>query len=487
MGRDGEQLIAFKRSLFDKVKIEARPGEVISYKPHKGQHDLHFDPAWKVFVVSAGQRSGKTLAAALEVAAVAGIQGSRTWIVAPNYDLVDRCFSMVYDFLVRQQILGPGSIVKKSMTKDNRYIETAWGSWIRGKSAENPDSLVGEQLDFLVVDEAARIGTENVWIECLQPRLVNRQGRALLISSPRGYNWFDQYWKRALSPEHYDNGWRQGNFSTSDNPYVDPDWLDKVRSEVPEHVWNQEYLGIPQRFSGLIWPDYRDKLYDPVHPGRGGHLYDPAEHPAMATNTHYRAIDVGYRHPTFCLWAEVDGENNVWIYDEYSAQNIVHEDHAEAIAAQTPHKVLTTWISPDAKRTNRITRREDRLSAWEVYRKAGIVTRPAHTDVNAGLTIVARYMRATLEDQPEHPKMLISLNCRMLRQALMEYVYAEHHSIRDVDAPEKPRKYQDDACDALRYLLATQPRFVAHWQADREEQYYEPPRPRLRGQAYVAR
>ena len=294
MGRDIRKLIRFKRDLFASVQIEARPGEFIPYVPHKGQEEIHYDPEWRYYVCSAGQRSGKTLAAAMECVSYLSLPGARVWIVAPSYGLSDKTFAFVYDMVVRQGCLGKNAVEEKAFTKDRRWIRTIWNSWIEAKTAENPDSLVGEQLDFIVLDEAARVGTAKIWEEMLRPRLVNREGRILMISSPRGYNWFGgEYLERGEDPAFYGRGWRKAIFATGDNPFIAEEELALIRAEVTEEVWNQEYMGIPQRFSGLIWPDFRDTMYNPEQPGKGGHIYDPTEAPRMDRWTHYRAIDVG--------------------------------------------------------------------------------------------------------------------------------------------------------------------------------------------------
>ena len=60
---------------------------------------------------------------------------------------------------------------------------------VEGRSADNPNSLLGEGLDWLIVDEAARL-REELWEQHLSQRLVDRDGWALLISTPRGPGWF---------------------------------------------------------------------------------------------------------------------------------------------------------------------------------------------------------------------------------------------------------------------------------------------------------
>ena len=68
------------------------------------------------------------------------------------------------------------------------------GGFIAVKSADNPQRLRGEGLDFLVMDEAAFV-KEETWTEVLRPTLTEEKGSALFISTPRGMNnWFYRLW-----------------------------------------------------------------------------------------------------------------------------------------------------------------------------------------------------------------------------------------------------------------------------------------------------
>ena len=69
-------------------------------------------------------------------------------------------------------------------------------SEIRAKTADNPVSLLGEGLDWLIVDEAAQLKPA-IWNSFLSQRLIDKQGWALLISTPRGKGWFYDAWLRA--------------------------------------------------------------------------------------------------------------------------------------------------------------------------------------------------------------------------------------------------------------------------------------------------
>src|SRR5258706_15659309 len=68
-------------------------------------------------------------------------------------------------------------------------IELVSGGTISLRGADNYDSLRGDGLDFLVLDEYASIAPE-AWTEVLRPALADKQGRALFIGTPRGHNHF---------------------------------------------------------------------------------------------------------------------------------------------------------------------------------------------------------------------------------------------------------------------------------------------------------
>ena len=492
---DPGELAAYKAYLFSKIKIDQGGGKMVDYKPSWYQMLIHFpessfempdgsihepEPPWRYLCNSSGRRTGKTLDAALEILYELGLPRRRVWIVAPNYELTDRVFDYVYDWVVRQQVFGPKAWVKASKTKDQRYIEMAWASFVKGKSADSPDSLVGDQLDLIVFDECARC-VEKIWIENLEPTTIDRKGRAIFPSTPRGYNWFEKYFERGFAKDTIDKGWRSIQVRTVDNPHQDEKWVLSKKSETPKDVWEQEYEGKFTTRSGLIWPEYENSIYP------AGHLFNPDDYDfADGSYTVYRAIDIGTRHPTACLWGAVDPEDNLFVFREYQAQNVIHEAHADAIAALTVEKVATTFISPDAARRSMLTNSaQDRLCALDIYRRAGIYAQPASNNVNAGISEVARYFRATLEDHPSHPKVFISKELLQLTAGLRSYVFHELKSASDVDAPDKPRKYQDDLMDAFRYLMASTPRYHAFWMEDEVYTESAPERRRVTGAATV--
>lgn len=122
--------------------------------------------------------------------------------------------------------------------EQERLVILPNGGEIQVRSADNPDSLRGEGLDFLVMDECAFI-KESAWTEALRPALSDRKGGALFISTPKGMNWFWRLWLRG---ERGEGGWRSWQMPTGSNPFIDADEIAEAKGHLPERVFAQEYL-----------------------------------------------------------------------------------------------------------------------------------------------------------------------------------------------------------------------------------------------------
>ena len=110
------------------------------------------------------------------------------------------------------------------------------GSWIECKTADNPVSLIGEEVDLLIIDEAARLAPMTYDRE-LAATTMTRNGRTIFISTPRGMNWFYNKYKQVGAAE---DGF-VWNAPSSDNPLNTKEWLDKLRKSLPEAIYNEEY------------------------------------------------------------------------------------------------------------------------------------------------------------------------------------------------------------------------------------------------------
>ncbi|MCP4567969.1 MAG: hypothetical protein GY841_10355 [FCB group bacterium] len=179
-------------------------------------------------VLACGRRWGKTLlgtALCLETAAKKG----RAWWVAPSYKMGAVGWRGVR--MLAQQI--PGARIGKV----DRIAELPGGGSVQVRSADDPQSLRGDGLDFAVLDECAFM-REEAWTEALRPALSDRRGGALFISTPKGHNWFWRLWERTRDGDDW-HGWQ---FPTSANPFIDAAEIEAARGVLPERVYEQEYL-----------------------------------------------------------------------------------------------------------------------------------------------------------------------------------------------------------------------------------------------------
>jgi len=114
------------------------------------------------------------------------------------------------------------------------------GSVTSFQSAERYDNLRGEGVTFMVVDEAAMI-PRDAWEKVLRPMLTDTMGKALLISTPRGKNWFYALYKRGEDEEQPD--YESFSFPTISSPYIPDSEVEEARQTLPEDVFAQEYGG----------------------------------------------------------------------------------------------------------------------------------------------------------------------------------------------------------------------------------------------------
>lgn len=112
------------------------------------------------------------------------------------------------------------------------------GGTVQIRSADDPQSLRGEGLDFVVLDECAYMRPE-AWGEALRPALSDRQGGALFISTPHGLNWFRDLWQRGQDDAFPD--WQSWTFKTIDNPHIKPEEIEAARASMPSRIFMQEY------------------------------------------------------------------------------------------------------------------------------------------------------------------------------------------------------------------------------------------------------
>ena len=207
---------------------------LLGYSPRDSQREIFTSPA-RFLTVDAGRRWGKSLTGLNWL-----LQGScervgESWWLAPIYSQS----KMVFRKLISAAQKGKAESAFKSISHSELRVELINGSAITFKSADNPDTLRGEGLARVVVDEAARV-SRDVWEEVLRPAVSDTGGKVLFISTPKGKNWFYELWTRGYDPQH--PNYKSWKFPTSDNPLVPAEDIEQARQSLPVDVFQQEYL-----------------------------------------------------------------------------------------------------------------------------------------------------------------------------------------------------------------------------------------------------
>jgi len=135
----------------------------------------------------AGRRFSKTFIAMTSLAKYARHPNKKCMYVAPSYRMAKQ---IVWEDL--KQMVKERNWHKK-INESELQITLINGSNIFLRSADNPDSIRGIGLDYVVIDEAADI-SEEAWTAVIRPTLSDRMGHALIIGTPKGRNWlYDVY------------------------------------------------------------------------------------------------------------------------------------------------------------------------------------------------------------------------------------------------------------------------------------------------------
>lgn len=184
-------------------------------------------------ILTCGRRWGKTFACVAEMMKQA-LEHPRSlcWWVAP----FNRQSLIAYR--LARRALSP--FIQKAFNGSLR-LELTNESVLEFRSAAIPDTLRGEGVDLVVVDEAALVRRE-AWEEALRPTLTDTGGRAIFISTPKGRNWFYELFLRGQDPKYPE--YQSFTFPTSSNPLIPASELEEVKSTLPDSVYQQEYEAV---------------------------------------------------------------------------------------------------------------------------------------------------------------------------------------------------------------------------------------------------
>lgn len=214
------------------------------YTPRPLQMQLH-RMAERFKVVVCHRRFGKTHYALNEMIdqAFRNIKRNPQYAyIAPTYGQAKRvAWDLLKDYLKNI----PGVIINEADLRVD-IPRPASGDRIRFLllGAENPDSLRGLYLDGVVLDEYAE-QSPLIWTAVVRPALMDREGWAIFIGTPKGQNQFYDLLQYAQNgkpeeniPKHPDWGW--AIFKASETGIIPRDELEAARALMSAEEYEQE-------------------------------------------------------------------------------------------------------------------------------------------------------------------------------------------------------------------------------------------------------
>jgi len=196
-------------------------------EPHLNQQVI-LDSSKRFRVVMCGRRFGKSELSQIEIISNA-LLGERVAYITPTYKLAKTFFDKLVQSLPFEH------------NRSDLTIKFPNTGSIEFYTGERLDGLRGRKFHFVVIDEASFIpNLEDGWLNSIRPTLTDYKGRALFLSTPRGKNFFYSLYLKGGEPD-----WESFRFSTYDNPYIDKGEIDDAKRQLPEIVFNQEYLASP--------------------------------------------------------------------------------------------------------------------------------------------------------------------------------------------------------------------------------------------------
>lgn len=202
----------------------------------KTRWDILNHPA-KVKILITGRRWGKSVLSAVFLLHQPFQQGERRLYIAPYY----RQAKLIMFPLMKELMLQFGDVKINETELSFRFNN---GAELSLKGADNPDSLRGISLgkngsNGVVLDEMAYI-KEGFFEEVITPMLLDHNAKALLTSTPNGYNHLYSKFLLGLGKNPMYKSWQ---FTTLEHGMISKEAVLEAKKTMTADQYKQEMLG----------------------------------------------------------------------------------------------------------------------------------------------------------------------------------------------------------------------------------------------------
>lgn len=373
------------------------------------------NPLYRFITAVLNRRTGKSFISNVIGHLVTLIPGTQILIIAPNYSLS----SISWD--LQRKLLASFDIELDRSNAKDKIIELKNGSIIRMGSVSQADSVVGRSYDLIIFDEAALNNDgASVFNIQLQPTLDKPNSKAIFISTPRGKNWFYEFYKRGFDTTGQYSAWASIRSTYKDNPRASMEVVEDARNSMSKAEFAQEYESDFVALEGQIFNLNKDNILD-------------LDLDTIHVQDRIAGLDLGFRDPTAMAIIYTDGYN-VYIVDEYLSNESSTAQYAEAIQSMIDrHKLDFIYIDSAAAQTR-----------YDLAYEFDITTINAKKSVLDGIGYVASLV--------DHDRLFIDKKCTNVIDMFENYRWDPREGLLN----ERPlhNEYSHIA-DAIRYALYT--------------------------------
>ena len=411
------------------------------------------DSSARVKVAIAPRRGGKSYSAAHDILPDILVPNTVHWIVGPNYSLAEKEFRVIHEKLVlgRDKLgLPKPRVCNTNPRSGSLYIKWGppWNTIVEGKSADNPDGLLGEAVNTVIYSEGAQLG-RGIRERYVEPTLTTTKGREVIPTTPTvNAEWVHELYMKGMDGVL---GIESFQWGVQGNPTYDLEEFEYRKALLGEDnpAFKEQYLGEWVFYGGLVYPQFQESL----------HVIEPFDIPESWPRI--RGIDFGHRDPFVCLWAAIGPEGELYFYREYyTTEGAPIKQHAEFIKEYSKGENMKQTIAdPSGKQ------------AIEDLAYNGIGCNIANNDRQAGRMRVQEYLLPTpdgvvpfsyknkpiVESRDKWPRLYVFNTCKETAREFKYFRWKEKPDKAWAEGQKESTEGDDHAMDTLRYMCMSRP------------------------------
>jgi hypothetical protein len=290
------------------------------------------------------------------------------------------------------------------------------------KGADKPDTLRGVGLHLLIIDEAQDI-KEDTWFKVLRPTLASTRGEAIVIGTPKSFNWLYDLYMLGQRGEFYQDGkgrrkrnqWISWQFPTITSPFIPIEEIEAAKSDMDEKSFRQEFEASFETMSGRVYYPF----------DRNVHIGDLPFNPKLP-------IWIGQDFnidPMSSAVMQLQDNGEVWIIDELVMNGSNTQETADELARRYFKHMGSTVFYPDPAGAYGSTKGRGE-SDLDILREAGFKKmkyRRKHPKISDRINAVNRMLKAG----DGTVRLRVDRKCKHTITAFEQVIYKE--GTREVD------------------------------------------------------